>query len=69
MSNIIKRETVKYFVGFLFGFLLWVFILSITPMPDTKVYDCGMAEWHPDIPVEVKEECRKIRGQKKQGYV
>ena len=59
----------KYFVGFLFGFLLWVFILSITPMPDTKVYDCGMAEWHPDIPVEVKEECRKIRGQKKQGYV
>jgi hypothetical protein len=60
---------VKYFVGFLFGFLLWVFILSITPMPDTKVYDCGMAEWHPDIPVEVKEECRKIRGQKKQGYV
>ena len=69
MSNIIKRETVKYFVGFLFGFLLWVFILSITPMPDTKVYDCGMAEWHPDIPKEVKEECRKIRGQKKQGYV
>jgi hypothetical protein len=38
-------------------------------MPDTKVYDCGMAEWHPDIPVEGKEECRKIRGQKKQGYV
>ena len=69
MSNIIKRETVKYFVGFLFGFLLWMFILSITPMPETKVYDCGMAEWHPDIPVEVKEECRKIRGQKKQGYV
>jgi hypothetical protein len=28
-----------------------------------------MAEWHPDIPVEVKEECRKIRGQQKQGYV
>ena len=61
MSNIIKRETVKYFVGFLFGFLLWVFILRITPMPDTKVYDCGMAEWHPDIPVEVKEECRRLR--------
>jgi hypothetical protein len=69
MPNIVKRETVKYFVGFLFGFLLWVFILSVTPMPETKVYDCGMAEWHPDIPVEVKEECRKIRGQQKQGYV
>ena len=61
MSYLIKRETVKYFVGFLFGFLLWVFILSITPVPDTKVYDCGMAEWHPDIPVAVKEECRRLR--------
>jgi hypothetical protein len=60
---------VKYFIGFLFGFLLWVFILSVTPMPETRVYDCGMAEWHPDIPPKVKEECRKIRSQQKQGYV
>lgn len=26
-----------------------------------RVYDCGMAEWHPDIPNAVKEECRRIR--------
>jgi hypothetical protein len=25
------------------------------------VYDCGMAEWHPDIPVQVKEECRRLK--------
>ncbi len=25
----------------------------------TRVYDCGMAEWHPDIPLVVKEECRR----------
>jgi hypothetical protein len=30
-------------------------------MPEYKVYDCGMAEWHPDIPTDVKEECRKRR--------
>jgi hypothetical protein len=24
-----------------------------------RVYDCGMAEWHPDIPKEVKDECRR----------
>ena len=24
-----------------------------------RVYDCGMAEWHPDIPNAVKEECRQ----------
>jgi len=26
-----------------------------------KIYDCGMAEWHPDIPLKVKEECRKLK--------
>lgn len=26
----------------------------------TIVYDCNMAEWHPDIPKEVKEECRRM---------
>lgn len=30
-------------------------------LPTTRVYDCGMAEWHPDIPLEVREECRKLR--------
>jgi hypothetical protein len=29
--------------------------------PQGRVYDCGMAEWHPDIPREVKEECRRMR--------
>jgi hypothetical protein len=28
-------------------------------MSEERVYDCGMAEWHPDIPPKVKEECRK----------
>lgn len=29
--------------------------------PKRVVYDCSIAEWHPDYPKEVKEECRKIR--------
>jgi hypothetical protein len=28
-------------------------------LPSQRTYDCGMAEWHPDIPPQVKEECRK----------
>jgi hypothetical protein len=28
-------------------------------LPQERIYDCGMAEWHPDIPPQVKEECRK----------
>lgn len=41
--------------------LLFVSIGLLTTCEDNRerVYDCGMAEWHPDIPKEVKEECRK----------
>ncbi len=59
MSYTFKRENVKYFIGAVAATLFWAFILSLIPMPESRVYDCGMAEWHPDIPKEVKEECRK----------
>jgi hypothetical protein len=42
--------------------ILAVLILVFTDYgSQNKVYDCGMAEWHPDIPNKVKEECRKLR--------
>ena len=28
-----------------------------------KVYDCSLAEIHPDYPIFVKEECRKLKEQ------
>ena len=31
----------------------------VAPPTQSRVYDCGMAEWHPDIPTKVREECRK----------
>lgn len=53
---------IKYIIGFIVGLIFWVSLLSLIPMPEEpRVYDCGMAEWHPDIPKEVKEECRKRR--------
>ena len=33
-------------------------------LPQQRVYDCGMAEWHPDYPPKVKEECRRLRSSK-----
>ena len=53
----------KYFIGFVVACVLWAFVLSQVDMPEYRVYDCGMAEWHPDIPPAVKEECRKSRPQ------
>jgi hypothetical protein len=42
--------------------LIAVAILAFTDYGSrTVVYDCGMAEWHPDVPAKVKEECRKLR--------
>lgn len=41
--------------------ILAVLMLAFTDYASQgKVYDCGMAEWHPDIPNKVKEECRRI---------
>lgn len=39
--------------------LIFVLLLSTCEDSGERVYDCGMAEWHPDIPPEVKEACRK----------
>jgi hypothetical protein len=27
----------------------------------TKIYDCAISEISPDYPIEVKEQCRKMR--------
>ena len=33
-------------------------------LPKEAVYDCRIAEISPDIPVDVKEQCRKLRSNK-----
>ena len=54
---------IKYVIGFVIACVVWVLVLSQVDIPEYRVYDCGMAEWHPDIPIDVKEECRKRRYQ------
>ena len=47
-----------FFVGigiFVYG------LVTIGPTERTVKYDCSMSEFHPDYPVKVKEECRKLR--------
>lgn len=40
---------------------LVIFIVSNFGHTRTKVYDCNLSEISPDYPIEVKEECRKLR--------
>jgi hypothetical protein len=48
------------------GLALAMFGLIIfgNTLPFSRTYDCGMAEFHPDYPAKVKEECRKMRSSK-----
>jgi len=39
--------------------LSW-FLWLISP-EEGRYYDCSLAEFHPDYPKEVREECRRIR--------
>ncbi len=41
------------------GILFTIVVLN-KPENQGRVYDCGMAEWHPDIPQVVREECRRL---------
>ena len=56
MSNIAVGKIIILilFVIMLFG------LMAKIEFPDGRTYDCGMAEWHPDIPSKVKEECRRL---------
>ena len=40
-------------------------VLDMIPVYEYKVYNCELAEFHPDYPKDVREECRKLRTNKK----
>lgn len=41
--------------------LVSVVFLLISIMPEERVYNCDIAEISPDIPIVVKNECRRLR--------
>ena len=47
-------------IAVLLGIVLSMIFLN-SPKEQGRWYDCGMAEWHPDIPPEVREQCRRIQ--------
>ncbi len=59
---------IKFIFGFIVACVIWIIVLSNVDIPTYRVYDCGMAEWHPDIPQEVRDECRS-RHKKKDNFL
>jgi hypothetical protein len=64
MKNIVFA-LIAILVAIVLAWLLWL----VTPDEHYRVYDCSLAEFHPDYPVEVREECRKIRQQSTKNYI
>ena len=53
------------FIGMvIFG--LTIFLLSVTEKPGFDPRQCGISEISPDISIDVKEKCRKLRANAKQ---
>jgi hypothetical protein len=46
--------------GLIFWFTALVGIITSVD-PYERVYDCTIAEISPDFPIEVREECRRLR--------
>lgn len=43
--------------------LVAVFVMTMAPTSRVVVYNCSIAEISPDIPLRVKEECRKLNAE------
>lgn len=53
----------KYLFVIVTCFFALLLIIFQSIGPREVVYDCSMAEWHPDIPKVVRDECRRLRNE------
>lgn len=63
MQNNDQREIIVnllFVVSFIIAFIL---MLVFFPAPNGRTYDCSLSEISPDIPIQVKNECRKLRAE------
>jgi hypothetical protein len=64
MPFTVKRETIEIAViAVAFLIVVPIVFLSIPKKGDIIRYDCSIAEISPDFPVEVREQCRKLRAE------
>jgi len=62
MSHTIERTIVGIIV-IVFFIAIPVIFLSLPKKGDVVRYDCSISEISPDYPIEVKEQCRKLRAE------
>lgn len=58
LKNNVVREILIILVCIILGYFISQYFLTEIR---GKVYNCELAEISPDIPIKVKEECRRLR--------
>lgn len=61
MQNSTKRQVVEVILAFLFLVIVCILGYHYIPKNQPMVIDCRISEISPDIPIEAKELCRKVR--------
>ena len=64
MQDIDQRSDLKQRVGLVLLILFVIFVMAWSDFGSqdrVRVYNCEMSEISPDYPIEVREECRKLR--------
>ena len=49
--------------------LAWGTVVVFSAQPREKVYDCTVAEFHPDYPPKVRQACREIMKDRKVNWI
>jgi hypothetical protein len=63
-------ESVKLFTLIILFFVVLIYLSEVLDIVTPKEYNCSQVEqyliggWHPDIPKEVIEQCRKLKQEK-----
>jgi hypothetical protein len=66
MTSRLKEHLIMWPALFVLGTALFGLLYSIhSYLPKEVMYDCRLAEISPDIPLSVKQQCRKIRMEQK----
>ena len=64
MQDLTLGENIKVVILAVSCFIAFGIVFFIAPKRgDVIVYNCSISEISPDFPIEVKEQCRKLRAE------
>ena len=63
MPYTVKRENLENIIFVISVLSICTLVILLVPKNSGRLYDCSIAEFSPDFPIEVREQCRKLRAE------